>query len=391
MISFEEAYRLMMDAAEPAGEKEMVPLLESGGRVLAEDISSDIDMPPFNKSAMDGFACRQKDVDEPLEIIETIAAGQQPEKPIGPGQCSRIMTGAVVPEGADTVVMVEHTETRDGRMTVTRKSGKANICFRAEDVARSDLVLEKGTRIDAPEAAVLAAVGRSTVPVSRRPVLGIIATGSELVEPDRKPHSAGIRNSNSYQLSVQIESAGLEARYLGIAGDSPDAIAGVLDENMEKVDIFLLSGGVSMGEYDFVPGVLKGRGYDLLFEKVAIKPGKPTVFGKGEGGYVFGLPGNPVSTFIIFEIFVKPFCFSLMGTEYRPRRITAALAEEFTRRKTTRRSHIPVRLLDDGRAQVIEYHGSAHIHAYTLADGFITVPVGTGRIEKGSEIDVTLI
>ncbi|MBD3180188.1 MAG: molybdopterin molybdenumtransferase MoeA [Candidatus Latescibacteria bacterium] len=391
MIPFEKAYRIMMETAEPVKNIEKVPLIDSGGRVLAGDIRSDVDMPPFNKSAMDGFACRLEDTGSTLEIIETIPAGREPDKKIGPGQCSRIMTGAVVPEGADTVVMVEHTEVRGERVTVTRKSGKGNICYRAEDVAAGDLVLKKGTVINAPEAAVLAAVGVSAVPVIRKPVLGIIATGSELVEPESRPGRAGIRNSNSYQLCVQIGQAGFEPRYLGIAEDRPEAIAETIEKNRDEVDIFLLSGGVSMGEYDFVPGVLREKGYQLLFEKIAIKPGKPTVYGKGEYGYVFGLPGNPVSTFIIFEILVKPFCFSLMGHYYQPRKVKATLAGDLKRRKSVRLSHIPVRFNEDGKVERVDYHGSAHIHAYTVADGFIAIPVGTDRVEAGSILEVILI
>jgi molybdopterin molybdotransferase len=391
MISFEEAYRLMMEAASPLDDTEKVPLLESGGRVLAENICSDVDMPPFDKSAMDGYACRRADIDRPMEIVERIPAGKQPEKEIGPGECAEIMTGAVVPAGADMVVMVEHTGITDGRVVVNRKSGKGNICFRAEDVATGDLVLEKGTFIGPAEAAVLAAVGAGTVPVFRKPVVGIIATGSELVEPGEKPGSACIRNSNSYQLYHQIGNAGFEPLYFGIAEDSPEAISALVKERAAEVDLLLLSGGVSMGEYDYVPDVLRERGYRLLFEKVAIKPGKPTVFGKGENGYVFGLPGNPVSTFVIFEIMVRPFCCSLSGADYKPARIKAPAARELKRRKTGRRAHIPVKFREDGSVERIEYHGSAHIHAYTGADGFIIVPAGTGTVPEGSMVEVTLI
>ncbi|MFO7914993.1 MAG: molybdopterin molybdotransferase MoeA [Candidatus Krumholzibacteriales bacterium] len=391
MIAFEKAYRLMMEAAVPPGETEIVSLMEAGGRVLAADIYSDVDMPPFNKSAMDGYACRRKDLDSPMEIIETIPAGREPEKRVGPGQCSRIMTGAMVPEGADTVVMVEHTGLREGKVLVTRKSGRDNICRLAEDVSRGDLVLSRGTFITPAEAAVLAAVGTGNVPVARKPVLGIIATGSELVEPDRKPGRAFIRNSNSYQLYLQIEKAGFEPRYFGIARDTPGSIAEIIESNAGSVDVFLLSGGVSMGDYDFVPGVLRDKGYRLLFEKVAMKPGKPTVFGVSEDSYVFGLPGNPVSTFVIFEIFVRPFCCCLMGAEYKPRRVRAVLPAGLKRRKSGRLSHIPVRFIDSGSVERVEYHGSAHIHAYTMADGFIAVPAGTGLIEKGGQVEVTLI
>ena len=390
MIPFEEAYRLMMESAAPLG-KENLSLNEARKRVLCEDISSDVDMPPFNKSAMDGYACRSADLDAPLKIIETIPAGKAPEKRIGEGECSEIMTGAVVPEGADRVVMVEHTEIEKGKLIVKHKSAGKNICYRAEDIARGDIVLKKGTVIGAPEIAVLAAVGCVDVPVSKNPMIGIIATGSELVEPHREPEGAMIRNSSSSQLAAQAKSAGFEFRYLGIVEDTPEAIGGIIDGNRGGVDIFLLSGGVSMGEFDFVPGVLIERGFDLLFEKVAVKPGKPTVFGKGKDDFVFGLPGNPVSTFVIFELFVKPFCFALMGAEWTPRSVIAELVETVERRKTARVSYLPVKLIKNGKVQIVEYHGSAHIHAYTTADGFISIPVGIERIKAGERVEVTLV
>ncbi|MCD6380575.1 molybdopterin molybdotransferase MoeA [bacterium] len=390
MVPFEKAYRLMMENAAPLG-KETLSLSKAQSRVLCEDIRSDVDMPPFDKSAMDGYACRFADLDSPLEIIETIPAGKAPEKRIGAGECSEIMTGAVVPEGADRVVMLEDIEIIKDKIVVKRVSAAVNISYRAEDVARGDIVLKKGTVIGAPEVAVLAAVGCIDVPVWRNPVIGILATGSELVEPAGKPEGAMIRNSSSYQLAAQAKSAGFESRYLGIAEDTPEAIGEIIDYNRGSVDIFLLSGGVSMGGFDFVPGVLKDRGFDLLFEKVAVKPGKPTVFGKGKDDFVFGLPGNPVSTFVIFELFVKPFCFALMGAKWDHRRVIAELADTVERRKTGRLSHLPVKLIEKGRVKLVEYHGSAHIHAYTIADGFISIPVGTEKIDAGERVEVTLI
>lgn len=390
LMPFEEAFKAMMSEAGRLG-SESVPLCESVGRVLSEDVASDVDMPPFDKSAMDGYACRRSDLEMPLKIVETIPAGKKPEREIGEGECSKIMTGAAVPSGADCVVMVEHTETRDGNVVVKKKSGRDNICYLAEDVARGDIVLNRGTVIGAPEVAVLAAVGFSEVPVSRRPVIGIIATGSELVEPSEKPSGAMIRNSNSYQLAVQARTAGFKPVYFGIAGDTPEDIRGALEAAGDENDVLLLSGGVSMGEFDFVPGILREKGYDLLFEKVAIKPGKPTVFGRSADGYVFGMPGNPVSTFVVFEIFVKPFCYKLMGADYNPVRVKAPLAETVRRRKSDRLAHIPVRFDPDGKAALVEYHGSAHIHSYAAAAGFISFPIGTETLQAGSDVTVTLI
>ncbi len=389
MIQFEEAYRIVMESSVALG-TETVPLYESCGRVLAEDIASDIDMPPFDKSAMDGYACRAEDLDEPLEIVDTIPAGRTPGTAIGPGQCAKIMTGGVVPEGADCVVMIEHTEIREGRVVVERKTGALNICYRAEDVKRGDVVLRRGTLISPGEVAVLAAVGCVEIPVSRRPVVGIAATGDELVDPSRAPGAAEIRDSNRAQLCSQTELAGALPVDLGIVRDAPEAIAEVIEREEDKIDIFLFSGGVSMGDYDYVPGALREKGFELLFEKVAIKPGKPTLFGRKGGTFVFGLPGNPVSTFVIFELFVRPFCFALMGCCCTGLSITAELAGTIRRKKSDRLAHFPVRLDADGKVRPVEYHGSAHIHAYAMADGFISIPIGASEMRGGTAVRVTL-
>lgn len=390
MIKFDEALNIVMNSAITL-EEESVPLQEACGRVLYRDVSSDIDMPPFNKSAMDGYACRSEDIGRPLKVIETIPAGYTPQKTVGDGECSKIMTGGIVPEGADCVVMIEHTEIKDGLVIVNKKSSDRNICYKAEDIQKGDRVLQKGTLVTPAEIAVLASVGCDPVPVSRKPVFGIIATGNELVQPSQEPKSAQIRNSNSYQLYSQIEQAGCKPVYLGIIEDSPEAIGTAIDQNISNVDIFLLSGGVSMGEFDYVPGVLQEKGFTLLFQKVAIKPGKPTVFGKKENKFVFGMPGNPVSTFLMFEMLVKPFCYKLMGTNYSYTMVTAKLVETINRKKSERLSLIPVILNENGEIRLVKYHGSAHIHALTKANGILSIPVGVNEIKAGEDVGVLLI
>ncbi len=389
MISFEEARRIVLESAVYLG-GETVHLDETLGRILAGDIVSDIDMPPFDKSAMDGYACRKADLGSALEIVETIPAGREPSKKISRGQCAKIMTGGVVPEGADCVVMIERTEIRDGKVIVTNESSALNICYRAEDVGAGDIVLSKGTLLTPAEIAILAAVGCAEVPVARKPVCGIVTTGSELVSPSEKPSAAQIRDSNSAQLESQVKRAGCVPLSLGIVEDSPEAIGAVIEREMDSIDIFLFSGGVSMGEFDHVPDVLREKGFELLFEKVAMKPGKPTVFGKKGDKFIFGLPGNPVSVFVVFELFVRPFCHRLMGSNGGTVSVKAVLSEPVKRRKSDRIAHIPVGFDDKGGVKAIEYHGSAHIHAYALADGFIAVPVGTSEIAAGETVRVTL-
>ncbi len=390
MISFDQALSIVLDATVELG-GEPVPLCNACGRILHQDIRSDIDMPPFDKSAMDGYACRAQDLERPLHVIETIAAGSVPQKTVGEGECSKIMTGAMVPRGADCVVMIEHTTMNGGMVQVTRINSERNISYKAEDVTKDDIVLTKGTLITPAEIAVLASVGCDPVFVFRKPVVTIIATGSELVEPSEKPGPGQIRNSNSYQLVSQITQAGGQPVYLGIIGDTPQATGECIDQNLAKADIFIFSGGVSMGEFDYVPGVLKAKGFELLFQKVAVKPGKPTVFGRKENTYVFGLPGNPVSTFAIFELLVKPFCQKLMGRSYAPFTVRAPLAETITRKKADRLAILPVLLDEQSRIRPIRYHGSAHIHALTQANGFLLMAQNVFELKEGESVAVVLI
>ena len=389
MVSFEEALERVLGSVRRL-EEETVALERALGRVLRRDAVSDMDMPPFDKSAMDGYACRSADLGMPLKVVETIAAGRIPAKRIGEGECSKIMTGGVVPSGADRDVMVEDIKLENGIMTVTARDERDNICRKGEDLRAGDLILCAGTILTPAEIAVLAGAGYASVAVSRRPTLGIAATGDELVEPSETPKGAEIRDSNSLQLYSQSIRAGFDPVLLGIPQDTPDAIGAVLDRDDPGIDVFLLTGGVSMGEYDHVPAVLEDRGFELLLRRVAMKPGKPTVFGSRDGQWVFGLPGNPVSTFLVFELFVKPFCYKLMGARYSPPRVHAELSAAIRTRGTKRRTHVPVYLDADGRAVPVDYHGSAHIHAYALAGGFVSIPAGTGEIAAGETVQVTL-
>jgi molybdopterin molybdotransferase len=360
-------------------------------RVLAQDILADRDMPPHALSAMDGFAARKCDLDDPLKVIETIPAGTRPTKPVGGGECSRIMTGAVVPDGADTVVMFEHTEEENGVVRILKKDTNANIRYGGEDLKAGDKVLSAGARITPVEIAVLASVGCDPVPVSRRPRVGVIAKGNELVEPSVTPNAAQIRNSNAYQLCGQVRRAGCDPRYLGIARDTPEAVEATLKKALQQSDVVLLSGGVSAGDFDFVPSILRKSNIDLKFEKVAVKPGKPTVFGVLDNQWFFGLPGNPVSTFVLFEMLVKPFLLALMGCRWEPWRVRARIAGGARRRKADRTEFRPVRLGPDGQATVADYHGSAHIHAYTNANGVVTMRAGETELGDGAEVEVILI
>ncbi len=391
MLPFDKALETVLNSARQL-DTERIEFTCASGRILAEDVRSDMNIPPFNKSAMDGFACRRADLSNKLTVVETIPAGYVPQKAIETNQCSKIMTGGMVPNGADCVIMKEYVEslTEDTIRFVGEKTSD-NICQEAEDIRTGDIVLEKGIKLKPQHIAVLASVGNTQPLVSKRPNVAVIATGSELVEPTEKPGPSQIRNSNSFQLAVQIESMGAMAINYGVAGDTADEIDIVFKKAVKQSNVVIVSGGVSVGDFDFVPGIFKQNNIDLLFEKIAIKPGKPTVFGTSEKIYCFGLPGNPVSTFVLFEILVKPFLYKLMGHNYEPLNIQMPLAVPLISRKAKRQRWLPVAITEKGTVKPVEYHGSAHINSLCSTDGLVSMSVGVAEVKKGTIIKVRLI
>lgn len=389
MIKFEEAYEIVQSAAKLAMKTERVDFITSLGRILAEDIFSDINMPPFDKSAMDGFACRREDIKNELEIIEVLPAGSIPEKVVSINQCTKIMTGAIIPDGADCVLMVEHTEeTEDGKILFTKESTNTNICYFAEDIVHGDLVLQKGIEIKPQHIAVMASVGCTRPLVAIKPLVGIISTGDELVEPDSVPAKSQIRNSNGYQLIAQVVRAGATPNYIGIIKDSEDATFITIKNALTENDIVLLTGGVSMGDFDFVPEIMEKAGVDIKFRTIAVQPGKPTIFGIFKGNkFIFGLPGNPVSSYTQFELLVRPLLSKLMNNSKSPTTIKLPMGAEYSRRKSVRKSFIPINIID-GKVFPVEYHGSAHIHSYVSADGIVSIEIGNEKLHIGELVDV---
>jgi molybdopterin molybdotransferase len=391
MITFEEAYRIVTESSFRVG-KETVGLAEAAGRALVVPVKSDIDMPPWNKSAVDGYACRHADLGHELTVIETIAAGAMPEKTVTPGTCSRIMTGAAVPAGADYVFMLENSEELpDGRVRFTGRPGNDNIAKAGEDIMNEQIVMRAGHYVKPQDVAVLAAVGAMQVTVSCRARVGVISTGNELVEPDRLPEGAQIRNSNSSQLMAQIARAGAVGKYYGIARDEEESIADLMKKALEENDVLLISGGVSFGDFDLVPRVMRSMGLTIHFDQVAMQPGKPLTFCTGDKKAVFGLPGNPVSTFVQFEVMVRAFLDRMAGvTEHAPV-LQMPIAADYSRKRAERLSWIPCTVTTAGEAMPVEYHGSAHITAFTGAWGVITIPRGQSWIQKGEMVSVRQI
>lgn len=388
MIQFEEAVRIVLDSAR-SGDTEFVEMNESLFRVLAEDVNSDIQMPPFNKSAVDGYACKKENLSIELEVVEIIPAGRAPEKIIAPGQCAKIMTGAPVPEGADVVIMVEDVQELDsGYIRYKKDSVKDNICYIGEDIKAGETVITANTLIQPQHIAVMATAGYVKAKVYKQLKVGVISTGDELVEPSIKPGLSQIRNSNAYQLLAQVKKIGGIPDYLGIALDTEESTREKISEAFLRNDVVLLTGGVSMGDYDYVPQILNELGVDLKFKSIAVQPGRPTVFGVLKNKFIFGLPGNPVSSFVQFELLVKPMLYRMAGLEYEHLRLRLPMAVEYERKRSGRMSWMPVKITAEGEILPLEYHGSAHINALTLAHGLIAMPVGKTKMEKGELVDV---
>jgi molybdopterin molybdotransferase len=396
MIGFQEALDMVLREVEPL-DIAPIDLSNAFGMVLAEDVRSDMDIPPFDKSAMDGYAVYSSDLlhaPVSLPVQATVAAGSIHRDAVTSGQCVRIMTGAPVPEGFDAVVMFEETSERDGMVQFSRSAEKGqNICFRGEDVGREETVLVKDSIIGGPEIAVLASVGHTTCNVYRRPVVSVLPTGSEIVEPDHAVGEGKIRNSNGPMLTELASSAGADVRYLGIGSDREDVLRDLIGKGLRS-DMLLISGGVSMGDYDLVPETLRACGADIILHRVRIKPGKPLLFAKAHGCIVIGVPGNPVSNFTTFHLFIKPVLYRMMGkSSYVPRFIDARLSHDV--RKRGDRAHLmpsKYRVLHGVyEVSTLKLNGSADIIGCAGCNCLLYMEEGEQSLHSGDTVPILLI
>ncbi len=377
---------------------EQAPLLAAAGRVLAQPIVADRDQPPFPRSTRDGFACRAAELSTGrLRVAGLLRAGEPwTGGPLAAGEAVEIMTGAAVPAGADCVAMIERVEASDGFVRLAAPRALApgeNIVEAGSEAHAGDVLAPAGCRMTAPQIAAAAACGYATMAVFARPRVAILATGDELVDVTRTPLPHQIRNSNSYSLATQTLAAGGAPRILPVVRDDPAATEEALAA-ASGMDLILLTGGVSMGKFDFVEQALLRRGAEFFFTGARIQPGKPVVFGRLPEAYFFGLPGNPVSTMVTFALFVAPLLRALGGeTEAAPRFATARLEEE-VRVKAGLTRFLPARMESDAngaRVRPVPWHGSGDLAAAAQANGFLVVPETAERMAAGETVPVLLL
>jgi molybdopterin molybdotransferase len=400
LISIEEARTRVLTAA-AALPSETIALSEALGSVLAEDIIASHNVPPFNNSGMDGYAVRASDTveatpDSPvrLPISDTLPAGHVAAHGLQPGEAIRIMTGAPLPDGADTVVQSELTSEDDGYLVLVEpvKRGK-NIRRAGEDIATGDRVLGAGMPLGPAEIGVLASLGHARLLVHRRPRVAIISTGSELVEVDQPLGPGQIRNSNSYSLRAQCLQLGIAAAAFGIVPDDYEATRTAIEAGLDY-DVLLTSGGVSVGRFDFVKDVQDELGVERRLWGVAMKPGKPLAFGVRGGTLVFGLPGNPVSAMVSFELFVRPALLRLMGYRKTTRPQYQAIIEEDVANPDGRTYVVRVRAWrEDGTWHVSSTgaQGSGILRSMVGANGLAFIPGGPRGVRAGDEVEFLLL
>lgn len=398
MISVEQAFATVM-AHTPALPAESVALGDALGRVLAADVCSGADLPPFDRAAMDGYALRSADVTgvpATLRVAGLVAAGRPRECALEPGQAVQIMTGAPVPEGADAVLQVERTRSLDGGARVELLAPVEpglNVAPRGSEVRAGEVVLERGHWIDPAAIAVLATVGAARVEVGRRPRVAVLATGDELVDVADAPQPGQVRDSNGPTLLALARLAGADPWPLGRVADDGPRLARRLAEGLQA-DVLLVSGGVSEGVYDLVEPALAQLGVERFFERVAVKPGQPLVFGRRGTTLVFGLPGNPVSTQVTFELFVRPALLKMQGAAVPTRPLLEARLAAPLANRSRRRNHLPVRLRCEGGGLVahpVRSQGSADVRAHAQAHALVVLEPERTRAEAGERVPALLL
>ncbi|HSQ23652.1 MAG TPA: gephyrin-like molybdotransferase Glp [Pyrinomonadaceae bacterium] len=398
MISISEAIQIIK-AESGRLPIEQTELGLARGRILAEDIVADSDLPPFDRAQMDGYAVRAADVANApahLRIVGESAAGAGWHHEMKTGEAVRIMTGAPVPAGADAVQQVELTRENDSRVEILEpvELGRS-IVRQASEISSGETVLRAGEEINAAMIATLASFGYAKVKVARRPRVAVMATGSELVDADQKPGQDQIRDSNNYTIAAYAEMSNAVVERLPLAGDDTEELKRQISRAAEHADVLITSGGVSMGVYDFTKAALKELGAEIFFERVALRPGKPTVFGRLGNTLVFGLPGNPVSVSVTFNLFVRTALRAMQGAAQTMLQDDHAVLVRDLKGSIDRESYLPAVLRTDEEgtllAEPLKWGGSSDFVAFARATALINVPPGQRAISTGSPVRVVLL
>jgi molybdopterin molybdotransferase len=398
MIPVAEAISIILEKT-GALPLERVPLDEALGRVLASEVFADTDLPPFDRAQMDGYAVRSEDLKSTparLRVVGEAAAGSGWRGHLGRGEAVRIMTGAPLPAGADGVQQVELTsEAEDGAVVTIERATEPGQFYvpRGSEIRKGERVLEAGEEINAARMAVLASFGCASVPVRKRPRVAVLATGTELVQVGETPGEDQIRDSNSYSLAAYARLAGASVERLPFAGDDPELLRREIEGAAGRADVLVLSGGVSMGRYDFTKAALGALGAEVFFERVALRPGKPTVFARlPNGALVFGLPGNPVSVSVTFNLFARTALLALQGSHAPALIEEAATLARPAKGAAGRTSYLPASLSTDadGRllAHPLKWGGSSDFVAFARATALAVVPADAGVVEAGVVVKV---
>lgn len=397
MLAYEEARQKVIEVVAascgvPA--RETLELAGAAGRVLAVDVRADRDYPPFPRATRDGFAVRAADLatlPATLPVLAEVKAGEAFTGGVAPGACVQIMTGAAVPAGADAVVMIEHTAASAAGVTFHRPAAPGqNIVPRGSEARAGQTLARPGTRLGYAELALLGQVGQHRVEVFRRPRVALLSTGDEVVAVDARPGPFQIRNSNTVSLAAQAQLAGAEPVPLGNAPDSLAALRAAIERGLQE-DVLVLSGGVSMGKYDLVEAALRELGAEFFFDAVAIRPGRPAVFGRCRGKPVFGLPGNPVSTMVTFELFVVPALDLLGGGAARPLPLLRARLGAPVRQKAALTHFLPAQVDWSAGEPVVRelpWQGSGDIVAVAQGNGFLVVRPERLELGAGEWVEV---
>jgi molybdopterin molybdotransferase len=401
LTQLEDALKIVLETVPMLG-VEKIGLLETLGRVLGEDIIAERDNPPWDNSAMDGFAVRYEDIKQAhavttptvLKVIEDVPAGKFPAKAVGKGEAIRIMTGAPLPKGADTVLKVEDTEHTPDTVKVFKEAEQgANIRPQGEDVRRGDCIIPKGKAIRPSEAGMLAILAKPFVFVHQRPRVAILSTGDELADLDERFSEEKIVNSNSYGIAAAVQEAGGLPILLGIARDRPEDLKAKIRHGL-NADLLVLSGGVSMGDYDFTKAVFKELGAEMNFWKLAIRPGQPVAFGRIDKTLAFGLPGNPVSSMVTFEQLVRPAILKMGGHRVLTRPVVQALFQErFSKRPDRRHFLRGILWMEKGMLMVRTTgpQGSGILTSMVKANGLIDLPVEVEKLKPGDVVNVQVL